>query len=146
MQLALSIPFVMLGGAVGALARYGSQRLAGRWSFIPGWVAILIVNVLGSFLIGFGFAMLTDDITDLNQLRGLTASDRSLDELGLNELLAIFAVGFCGAYTTFSTFSLDNVFLARNRWGSLLINIVGTTILAFGAVALGWYIGGLVAT
>ncbi len=80
------------GGALGALARHlaglGVLRLLGPTAFPLGTIT---VNVLGSFLIGF--------FVILDAQRGLT------------HLSPFFAVGFLGAFTTFSTFSLEAVLL-----------------------------------
>ena len=64
----------------------------------------------------------------------------------LGELLALSAVGFCGAFTTFSTFSLDNYFLSIEERGRLLFNVVASVVLCFAAVYGGWILGSVVAS
>ncbi len=86
---------VALGGALGALARYGvALALPPRPDGGLPW-ATLLVNVLGSLALG--------------ALAALAAAGR----LGHAPLQALLATGFCGAFTTFSTFSLETVLLAR---------------------------------
>lgn len=140
-----AILLIMLGGMLGALARYGCQRAVLRFTALPGWVAIMAVNILGSVIIGFAAAWIAGDLHQL-ALRELTPLGRELERHTLAEFAALVVVGFCGAYTTFSTFSLDNVMLWKDHKSQCLVNMIGTTILAFVAVALGWHLGGMVAS
>lgn len=76
------------GGALGALARFfTSQWLAVKPGEFP--IATLIVNLVGAFLMGIGYVLITQKML----LPPITRQ--------------IFMVGFLGALTTFSTFSLD---------------------------------------
>lgn len=107
---------VILGGVVGALARFG---LSTRFPARPGRLApgILIANVVGSAL---GGAVL-----------GLAERAALSDEWSL-----IILTGFCGGLTTFSTWSVDTVELAVGRhWRSALTNLVLTLALAIGTAA-----------
>ncbi len=80
---------ISIGGAAGALAR----ALAGRWIRSDFPYATLLVNVLGSFLLALAYTGLS----------------------GQAELLrALIGAGFCGAFTTFSTFILETVILWRS--------------------------------
>ena len=121
----LAIVLVFLGGATGSVWRYW-------WS---GWVArrfgetfpfgTLAVNVVGSILAGV-FSGLLAHISNSNVA------------VALQQLLVI---GVCGGLTTFSSFSLQTFSLiAEGRWLSALSNIVSSTGLSFGCVALGWQI------
>lgn len=88
---------VASGGAVGALARHGAGRLALHW-FGPGFPwGTFFVNVFGSFLMGALIVWL------------------SLREPVSPALRAFLSVGLLGAFTTFSTFSLDAVTLIREK-------------------------------
>ncbi len=112
---------IAVGGALGTLARYLISVAAVPFSHTLPWGTILI-NVSGSFVIGF-FGTLT-----LSQGRH-----------PLPETARLFImVGFCGGFTTFSSFSLQTLDLMRN--GSLmraLINVVASVVLCVGAVAAG---------
>ncbi|RAI60920.1 fluoride efflux transporter CrcB [Roseicella frigidaeris] len=112
---------VMLGGAIGTLARYTVSVLALPISRELPWGTI-IINVTGSFLIGF-FGTLT-----LAQGR-----------YPVSENLRLFVmIGFCGGYTTFSSFSLQTLDLLRG--GAVLragVNIIGSVLLCLAGVALG---------
>lgn len=132
--------FIFLGGAIGALSRFGIQEGCRRWTALPGWGAIFIVNVLGSFVIGFTIAWLTG-LESAFQADPGGALRRFVETQQAEEGILLLAVGFCGAFTTFSTFSLDNHFLFQeNRW-HLAFNVVGSVLLCLVAVLAGWSLG-----
>ncbi|SUE63030.1 fluoride efflux transporter CrcB [Roseomonas gilardii] len=112
---------VMIGGALGTLARYAVSVLALPISRDLPWGTILI-NVAGSFVIGF-FGTLT------------LAHGR----FPVSENIRLFVmIGLCGGFTTFSSFSLQTLDLLRS--GAVLrasINIAASLLLCIGAVALG---------
>lgn len=110
---------IALGGSLGAVARFlvanGLYSLLGR-GFPHG---TLFVNVSGSFLMGL--------LTELMLQRGMAIEYR-----------AAILVGFLGAYTTFSTFSLETLYLFEE--GSLLkafLNIFLSAVLCLVAVWFG---------
>jgi CrcB protein len=114
------VPFaVALGAAAGAAVRHLCGLVATRLGR-PGWVALLVANVGGSVIIGLGTATLADEV-----------------------LRAGVLTGFCGALTTFSSFSLDNVLLAHggqarasgfNAVASVVLGVLGCGAgLAIGA-------------
>jgi len=113
--------FIALGGALGALARYGMaswvQAVSQSGEFPWG---TLSVNLLGAFLIGTIWAL----------------SERFILPLALREFL--FA-GLLGAFTTFSTFCLENFNLLRiGDWRPALINIGLSNVLGLVCVAAGF--------
>ena len=113
---------VMVGGALGTLARYLVSVAAMPISrFIP-WGTILPINALGSFVIGF--------------FGTLTLAD---GRYPVSENMRLFVmIGLCGGYTTFSSFSLQTLDLLRaDAWGRALANIVLSAVLCLGAVSLG---------
>jgi CrcB protein len=80
------------GGAAGSMARYGVSYVMSRMTGPEqGHIGTFIINVLGSFIIGVLF--------------GLTARNQWLEAGGY----LLLASGFCGGFTTFSTFALENI-------------------------------------
>ncbi len=119
---------VGIGSAVGGMVRYGvSGLIANRFgSWFP-W-GTLFINVTGSFLIGF-FATLT--APDGRWLVG---------PAGRN----LFMAGFCGGYTTFSSFSLQTLALAQDEeWLYAGANVMLNLTLCLLAVWLGHFLANL---
>jgi len=117
---------VALGGALGTVSRYALGNAVVALSGVPAetfpW-GTLIINVTGSFIIGF-FAE-------------LTAPDTGRLVVGSNGR-QFFMTGICGGYTTFSSFSLQTLNLARGgEWLRAGGNIVGSVALCLVAVWLG---------
>lgn len=110
---------VALGGALGSVARFGIGEAMGRWLGQSFPWATLLVNVLGSFAIGW---LATSPAT-----ADLAPSSR-----------AFFMAGICGGFTTFSAFSLQTLELARQgNPGAALGNVGLSLALCFAAVWLG---------
>lgn len=118
---------VSLGGAAGALARYLLTALTVvLWGANFPW-ATLLVNVLGSLLLGL--------------LVGVSSTDWPSPELR-----AFLAVGVLGAFTTFSTFSLDlHTLLAAGRWIAAAGYAVVSVLLGLAFLAAGHALGSLIA-
>jgi len=116
-----NILLVGMGGFVGSVARYYVSKLnlsVDIWS-IP--VGTLTVNIVGSFIIGF--------------LTGI--SEKSL--LLTPELRLLLMVGICGGFTTFSSFTNENLMLMQNgQLISLLVYTGLSILLGFVAVYLGF--------
>jgi CrcB protein len=117
---------ISLGAILGANARYWvGVWAAGRFGvgFPHG---TLLVNVTGCFLIGL--------------LNGLGESRLPVSP----EVRFFAAVGFLGAYTTFSSFGFESINLLRaGSAGLAALNILGNLLLGFAAVVLGLYTGRL---
>jgi CrcB protein len=116
--------FVVIGGAIGTLARYLISVAALPISHNLPWGTIGI-NILGSFVIGL-FGTLT-----LAHGRFPVSEDGRL----------FVMVGLCGGFTTFSSFSLQTLDLLRG--GAIFraaINIVASVVLCVVAVAVGHWI------
>jgi CrcB protein len=116
---------VMIGGALGTLARYAVSTLASPISGQLPWGTI-IINITGSFLIGL-FGTLT------------LASGR----YPVSENTRLFVmIGLCGGYTTFSSFSLQTLDLMRNgAMTRAMANVAASVVLCIAAVALGHAVG-----
>ena len=120
----LSFVWIGIGGALGSIGRAWLAIAVAR---ITGpqfpWGTILI-NILGSFVIGF--------------FGTLTASDSRFAVP--TDLRAFVMVGICGGFTTFSSFSLQTLDLARDgRIAQALANIGLSVVLCLTAVAIGHY-------
>ena len=115
---------VAIGGAAGALARYGTVLLYERYTQTAFPLAILTVNVLGSFMFGLVWAY---------------AEDR--DWIAENMRLLVLT-GFMGSFTTFSTFAFDEAMFVRNSsWAMFVLNLVVSNAAALIAVFIGFRIG-----
>lgn len=109
------------GGAIGAVCRYLVGALLTRWIGSPPFpIATLVVNVAGSFALGL---LLFSGVSDAAVL--------------------FFGVGACGAFTTYSSFSVQTVRLWEGgRHGYAVANAVGNFLLSAGAVGLAWLLVG----
>ena len=114
--------WVAVGSALGGMARFAASGLiAERIGEVFPW-GTLAVNVSGSFVIGF-FATLT--APDGRLLIGAPARQ-------------FVMIGLCGGYTTFSSFSLQTLNLARDGdWLRVCGNVTGSVVLCLLAVWLG---------
>jgi CrcB protein len=117
---------VALGGALGTMGRYFvSGLVANTFGGTFPW-GTLIINVTGSFVIGF-FAALTGP--DGRYMVG-------------SAYRQFVMVGLCGGYTTFSSFSLQTLNLVNDgEWLSAGWNIVGSVVLCLMVVWIGWVLG-----
>ena len=113
--------YIALGGGLGALARYGlSKWVHLNVSAIFPW-GTLAVNLTGCFLIGFFFELFETSVIPA-------------------DLRSFITIGFIGAYTTFSTYSLESVNLLREGQIKLFVtNILLSTVLGLLLVAAGLY-------
>ena len=96
METLTRIVAVGIGGACGAIARYGLNAIFAK-TFAPFPFATFFINVTGSLLVGIFVTLFAEKFPDAENLR-----------LGL-------VVGFLGAYTTFSTFEFETFALMRDR-------------------------------
>lgn len=118
-----TIAIIATGGAFGAVSRYGINtgvaHLLGK-GFPYG---TMIVNILGSFLMGVFIAKFI--------------AIQSIP----HDLRALYMTGFLGAFTTFSTFSLDIVLLwQRGEVLMAAIYMFGTVIMSIAALAFGLWL------
>ena len=123
----MTVLWVALGGALGSVARYALSGIAVRWLGAAFPYGTLFVNVMGSFAIGL--------------LAALVAAD-GRPSLGA-DARAFLLVGVLGGFTTFSSFSLETLNLARS--GALapaLLNVAGSVVLCLAAVSLGFATAG----
>lgn len=108
---------VFVGGGVGANARYW----LGHWFAARGWTAhfpwhTLVINVLGSFVLGVVI---------------VACKDRP-------GWFLLLGAGFCGGFTTFSTFSVETLLLVeRARTGAVLAYTMGSVLAAVAGAWMG---------
>jgi CrcB protein len=109
---------LMLGGAIGTVARYE----LGRWISSQEWVqnsgfplGTFVINVTGSFILGM-------TMVAIGHMNGDTGQD----------VRFLIAVGFCGGYTTFSTFEWETYTLVRDgSWRMASAYVVSSIIAGF---------------
>jgi fluoride exporter len=116
------IALLIVFGALGTLARYGVAVATQSWlprsaQGFP-W-ATLTVNVIGSFVLALVVFL-------------------ALEGRVSQELRIAVGTGFCGAFTTFSTFALEtDALLVRGAWLEMTLYVLGNLALGFAAVLLG---------
>lgn len=105
-----TILYIAIGGAIGSVLRYLTSVLVSKFWSNSFPLATFIVNVAGCFLIGFFIGYL-----EKNQFT--------------NDALKWFLItGFCGGFTTFSAFGVENQFLFQNNHSFLAIAYIGLSI------------------
>ena len=117
--------WIALGSAFGGAARYGMTVWAARaWGETFPW-GTLLINILGSFVIGLVF--------------NLTMADGPVPA-SANVRLFVMS-GLCGGFTTFSAFSLQALLLLRDgEWLPALAYMVGSVVLCLAAVVFGHWL------
>lgn len=111
---------VALGGALGALGRLGVSRASLHWLGPNFPWGTLFANVAGSFAMGLVIVWLAKNEPQSAAMR------------------AFLTVGLLGAFTTFSTFSLDVVTLYKDRTLEIAVMyVVASMILAVGGLIMG---------
>lgn len=118
--MAMGYLIVAVGGGIGAAARYAlSVWVHGLLGAAFPW-GTLLVNVIGSFVIGLVMVLSID--------RGVISP----------EVRLLLTTGFCGGLTTFSTFSYETLVLVRSaEWALAGVNTAANVALCFVATALG---------
>jgi len=113
--------YVALGSAIGGVSRYLLGGLVQRMLDTTFPAGTLLVNVTGSFLLGaiIRYALETPSLTP--------------------EVRAFLTIGFCGGYTTFSTFSYETMALLEDgEWARAGVYITASVILSLIATFLGF--------
>lgn len=119
-----NIILVAFGGGIGSILRYLSNIGVAYYFPSRNYIATFIINCLGCLLIGLGI--------------GYIQKNSSVDHTSLK---MFFLTGFCGGFTTFSTFGLENFNLLQNH--NLLISllyIIFSIILGILCVGIGIYL------
>ena len=118
---------IALGGALGAVSRFWAVSLTSLWLGDEFPYGILIVNILGSLAIGIVFVFLVE---------------RAILPVAWRSAVMI---GFLGAFTTFSTFSLQTLgLLEAGRFLAASVYMISSLLICVLAAALGMFIARLV--
>lgn len=116
------IIWVGLGSGLGGVARFLSSKWITQWIRIQFPISTFLINIFGSFLIGIFIAL-------------------SLKEINKQSLFLFLTTGFCGGFTTFSTFSNENLNLLKNGQYQLAFIYIGLSIICgLAATLLGYFI------
>ena len=116
--------FVGLGGFFGASLRYLLGKAASSQSVIP--AATLAINIFGSFMIGV--------LSLFSERHGLSR----------HSVILMLQAGFCGGFTTFSTFSLETfALISQGKMGHAALYAVLSVLCCLFSVAAGRTLAGL---
>ena len=115
-----NVLIISLGAIVGANARYFLSRFAVK-EFGPVFpYGTLIINVLGSMVVGFFVIWTTERVLADPRWR------------------LLLVVGFCGSFTTFSSYAFESMsFFDRGQWMLMFANILSSNLLCLGSALAG---------
>jgi fluoride exporter len=112
--------WISLGAILGANLRYFLSKLVTRYSDAAFPYGTLLINVTGSLLLGFFLIWTTERVLADPLWRSLVA------------------VGFCGSYTTFSSYAFETMaYFEQGHWTMFAANILANNLLCLGAVLAG---------
>ena len=123
----LNYIFVSAGAAIGGALRYGISSYIQRHISVIFPYGTLVVNVVGTFILGIIMFYLNEK------------------ELIGNEFRLFLTVGFCGGFTTFSTFSYETLTLFRDsEFGLAIYNVLLNVVLCLVGIYLSYLISKLI--
>jgi fluoride exporter len=109
---------------VGANLRYLLSRIAARLLGPVFPYGTLFINIVGSFIVGFFIIWTTERVLIDPRWR----------------LLVV--IGFCGSFTTFSSFAFETMaYFEQGQWGLMVVNILSNNLLCLGAALAGMSLG-----
>ena len=119
----MNLLVVAVAGGLGAVCRHLTDRSVQRWSSLGLPAGLLAVNLLGSLLLGL--------LTGVGRVEHLSA-----------ELTLALGTGFCGGFTTFSTFSYEGMrLLEEGQWAAAARYVVVMVVAGLGLAAVGIALG-----
>lgn len=122
---------VALGSSAGGLARWGATLALARLAGIAFPWGTLFVNVTGSFVLGWFMTVVSHRL-----------GDAAVTWLKAEDLRLLVAVGFCGGYTTFSTFEYETFLLGRGSWLPAAAYVALSVFAGLAALRFGVWLGG----
>ncbi|MFN0255124.1 fluoride efflux transporter CrcB [Pedobacter ureilyticus] len=118
------ILLVGLGGAIGSVFRFLTSVFMARYALNSFPMGTFVANILGCFILGICVGVFGKNPTENENLR------------------LLFITGFCGGYTTFSTFASENVqLLHQQNYVMLATYTLVSLLLGFLAVVVGLNLG-----
>ncbi len=115
-----SYAWISVGAVLGANLRYFLSKIITRWSDAAFPLGTLVINITGSLVLGFFLVWTTERVLANPMWRWLVA------------------VGFCGSYTTFSSYAFESMaYFEQGNWGLFATNIAANNLLCLGAVLAG---------
>ena len=114
---------IAFGGALGAISRHWLTSAMEHLNGTDFPLGTFVVNLFGSFLIGLVFVVFAEKLSFAEQWR------------------PVIIIGFLGAMTTFSTFSLDALLLfQQGQYNTALFYVLGSVVLCLSAAYIGMYV------
>ena len=116
----MNLVWISIGAVVGAIARYLLSTFVARHHSTVFPYGTLLINITGSLVLGFFL---------------IYSTERALLDPRLRLLIAI---GFCGSYTTFSSYAFESfALMEQGQWLTTGLNILSSNVLCLLAVMVG---------
>ncbi len=124
----MSYVLVFIGGGLGSVTRFAFSNY---FNALPNGfpLATFLSNTISCIILGISVSLLFSKVHSAQSAL---------------YLVLFTAVGFCGGFSTFSTFSLDTFqLISKGVYSTALINVLANVLVCYAAIALGFYLGKL---